>query len=222
MAGNDAKFPTDRGEIELRAQESMSQINRLLKFPAPAVVRFVAFFAATIPYGKPKFDALPGSIRRTAEDVGFRPICYFWWGLWPLPMMFNTPQFVGPEGFVKLESYKKRRFYMRTLFTDGTCITTSNNSARGINLLTTYIASVGDFEHDYLAHLEHVRNYIKSSNEQPIYNPDRETVRATYGVYNRLHIPTYGVVVMMASEIFIVAGIIYFAMRLADMIGVAA
>jgi len=209
MTGNDTKFPTDHGEIELRAQESFAQIDRLLKFPAPAVVRLGAFFAAAVPYGKPKFDVLPSSIREAAKDLGFRPVCYMWWGRWPLPLMVNTPQFVGPEGFTKLESYKGTRFYIRTLFTDGSCITTSNRAEGGKNLITKYVASVGDFEQDYLRHLEEVRNYMKSSGERPIYIPDRHTVSATYGVYNRLHVPAFAAAVLMLSELFIIACLIY-------------
>jgi hypothetical protein len=205
MAGNDTKFPTDSGEIELRAQESSAQINRLLKLPAPRIVRFGAFFAAAIPYGKPKFDVLPSSIRVAAQDVGFRPNCYMWWGHWPFPTMVNTPQFMGPEGFVKLESYQGKRFYMRTLFTDGTAISTSNNPKGNGNLRTTHIDSVGDFDQDYIAHLEAVRNYMQAIDARPIYTPDRKGVQASFAVFNRLQFPTDGVITILIAQSTLIA-----------------
>jgi len=200
-----AKFPTDGGEIELRAQESSAQINRLLKLPAPRILRFGAFFAAAVPYGKPKFDALPRSIRNAAQDAGFRPICYMWWGHWPFPTMVNTPQFMGPEGFVKLESNQGKRFCMRTLFTDGTAISTSNHTKRNGHLRTKHIDSVGNFGQDYIAHLEAVRNYMQAVDALPIYTPDRMGVQASFAVFNRLHFPTDDVITILIAQSALIA-----------------
>lgn len=208
MAGNDTNFPNESTEIQLRAEESMAQINRLLERPVPALPRIGAFFAVTIPYGLPSFGALPSDIQNAAQKSGFQPICYIWGGHWPFPVM-NTPQFVGPEGFVKLESYQAKHFYMRTLFTDGTAILTSNAPKGTGYLRTTLIDSVGDFAQDYATHLERVRSYMQAIDARPIYTPDRESMRASYAVVNRFQVPSDEIVIFLSTQSLLSVALLY-------------
>ncbi len=208
-------FTTDEEQIAQLTTAADADIAALLEKPRPAIIRIGGFLSVAIPHGMPKFSMLPSPVRTAAEALGFRPVCYMRWGHWPLPMM-NTPQWIGPDGFVKLESYGRARFYMNTLFTDGTAISSTNATSPSGNLATKYLKSSGDFQGDYLAHLAAVREHMDANWVRPIYRPDRKMIQKSYGVFNHLQIPVPAVLQFLAFQTFfsvMVAYVLYSLLR---------
>jgi hypothetical protein len=204
-------FTADADKIAQLTAASEADIAELMKKPRPAIIRFGGFLSAAIPHGMPKFSMLPDKASAAAETLGFRPVCFMRWGHWPLPMM-NTPQWIGPEGFVKLESYGRARFYMNTMFTDGTAISSTNAKSPSGNLDTLYLTSCGDFQRDYVAHLAAVREHMDTTWVRPIYRPDRKLIQKSYRVFYHLQLPVSAVLQFLMfqfSFVFLIAYAVY-------------
>jgi hypothetical protein len=76
----------------------------------------------SIPLRPCKLEHIPEPARSAARAIGFRPLVFMLHGP-VLPMA--TPNFVGPEGFIKLEVYGGQRIYLFTYFDDGTEVETA-------------------------------------------------------------------------------------------------
>jgi len=201
------QFSSDEADIERETRKADGQLDVLLKTPVPFLLKISHILGAAISYGKPNWKQLPPSLRDDVQEIGFKPCCKILWGHWPLPYM-RTPQWIGPEGFTQLEAYHGKRFYLTTLFTDGTAIATTNRSEGGGNALTEYEISSGDFKQDYRDHLDEVRNYMGKANVQPIYSPTPALIRKRFEVLYRLQTPLPAAVAAIATQASLVIGVV--------------
>ncbi len=193
------QFPNDQAEIERAVQKADAHFDALLKTPVPLVLRISQIFGASIPYGKPDLKKLPASVRQDVQELGFKPCCNMLWGHWPLPFM-STPQWIGPEGFTKLESYFGKHFYLATLFADGTAISMTNRREGGSNTMTEYQIASGDFKKDYRDHLEAVRRHMENGSVQPIYASTSALLRRRYAVFYRLHMSPASALTALSTQ----------------------
>jgi len=202
---NEYGFPTDEATVMERAMITPDRIAALRDAQHGALARLHDLLGVARPGNPPGFDGLPAREAQAAREIGFRPVCWMRWGHLPLPLMRN-PQFVGPEGFVKMECYRHRRVYLATTFDDGSALTTSPRG--GANARTEYLAATGDFREDYRAHLARVREIVDHRGVRPIYRPTVDALTATYRLFYLYHIPPALGVVMVAQNVGIVAMLI--------------
>ena len=197
----------DLDDVAAGVQRAPQQFEHLLNAPVPLHNRVSQFFAAAVVYGKPTFSLLPPDIRETAQTLGFEPSCYVLWGHLPVLLM-STPQFVGPDGYTKLEVYQGRRFYIQTMFADGTGVTHTNNPAAKNDGKITYFQSTGDFLRDYYAHLETVRRYVRNHETLPIFSPTPELIKKRFSVFFRHHVSAASVVMALGVQAFLIYWVI--------------
>ncbi|MEZ4462668.1 MAG: hypothetical protein R3E66_23660 [bacterium] len=203
----------DLGDVAAGADRASQQFEELLRQPVPLHSRISQWFGGAVAYGKPKFSKLPPSIREDAQALGFQPCCNVLWGHYPILMM-STPQFIGPEGFVKLECYRGNRFYMQTMFADGSAITHTNNPVGGTNLKTTYLQSSGDFRRDYETHKDAVRKYVSDHGTLPIFTPTPKLILKRYAVVYRHQGPPSMVVLALTTQAMLVFSFVYLVVLL--------
>ena len=203
----DIGFPTDLATIDSLTQDTAAKVARLRSAERPALLRLNNFLGVAIPSAKPPaWSALPGYVRDAAQEIGFKPVCKLTWGHWPLPLM-RQPQFIGPDGFAKLECYRRGRCYLATMFDDGTAISTAPGN--GGNALTVYLPATGDFQADYDTHLRAVRRAMDERGVTPLYRANREALAETYDIFYLYQCPQGFAVLLMLQTFALAAGIIF-------------
>ncbi|MCA9600229.1 MAG: hypothetical protein KC776_43295 [Myxococcales bacterium] len=116
-----------------------------------------------------------------------------------------TPNFIGPEGFVKLEVYSGRRVYLMTMFDDGHAVSTSPLGKA--NRRTEYLDATGDLRADYLAHLRAVAERVRRSGSRPLYRTTPKAFSAVWKLF-----PLYQVNEAMALLMLVLPALIFFAL----------
>ena len=196
-------FPIDQPTVDTRTQDTAAKVARLRSADRPALLRLNNFLGASVPSSKPpSWSALPSEVRDAAQRIGFQPVCQLTWGHWPMPLM-RQPQFIGPEGFAKLECYRGGRCYLSTTFDDGTAISTAPRS--GGNAKTQYLQASGDFEADYRAHLRAVRQAMDARAVTPLYRANPEALAETYDVFYLYQCPQ-GLAAFLMLQTFLLTG----------------
>lgn len=207
MIADDYGFTTDEVEIMNRAMQTPAKVERLLAEPRALPARLNLMLSKQSAAGMPgerDLSAL-GDVAATVGELKFRPVCYVKWGSWPIALL-RAPQWVGPDGFTKLEIYG-HHFYLSTYFDDGHAISTSSRGF-GMNECTSYLRSTGDFEQDYRDHLQAVRNRIDQTGAKPLYRPTPETLIEVWKIYPYFMVPTWMAIRKIGNAVALVIAVI--------------
>lgn len=203
----DVDFVTDDAAVMERAERTPEVVQQLIARPCNPLVRLNMWLSVAHASGTPRWEDLSPAVAAAARELGFRPVTWIRWGHLPLPLM-KTPQFVGPDGFVKLEYYRRSGgVYLATTFDDGTALTTT--ASAGANARTEYMRATGDLRADYAAHLARVAAINAERGVRPLYRPTPATVRDVFRLFYRCHIPTGLMVVVMTQNIAIAGMLLY-------------
>ena len=179
----DARLATTRREIGLCSAETPRIVSELLG--RAGVVRWlVRCTYLSIGLGPCDLDDIPEPARQAAMALGFSPLIWMLHG--PL-LPLRTPNFIGPEGFVKLEVYGGARIYLFTYLDDGTEVETA--PGRMLNIRSEGLQGSGDLERDYAVHLERVLALIQERGCRPIYRSTPEALKAAWRLYPAFFTP---------------------------------
>jgi len=202
-------FPITPESIAEKAEETHAQTQKLLSLPRPLAIRIGEFLGASFAYGTPAFGLLPTRIRKIAEDLGFRPICFVRSGVFPL-LILSTPFWIGPEGFVRLECNRDGYFHLRTLMTNGVDVVVAKRRPESQSPLI-FILTTDDFRQDYLALIQMVQKEADATAATPIYSADPLHLRAVVRAHNHLHRPIWAVVAFLCFYAIFLGAIAYLA-----------
>jgi hypothetical protein len=200
--------------IAEKAEDTHAQTQKLLSIPRPFMIRIGETLGASFAYGMPAFGLLPPDIRGVAEEIGFRPLCFVRSGYLPL-LIISTPFWVGPEGFVRLDTNADGNFHARALMTDGTDIALAKHRQESTHPMV-HIPSTGDFRHDYLELIELAQKHTDATGATPIYMADQFHVRGVFRAFNHLHRPVWAVVLFLCFDALFLGGLVWLAYKAAS------
>jgi hypothetical protein len=157
----------------------------------------------------PSFTDIPHAVRPAARELGFVPMAWVVHG--PTPPL-STPNFIGPDGFVKLEVYGKQRVYLSTNFDDGTAVSTARR--HGANARTTFLTATGDLRADYLAHLAEVARQMKQRGCRPLYRSTHAAMSACFRLFPAYHAPAIGIPLLLLPSAMMLFVLLWAATKL--------
>lgn len=173
----DAGLAVTRRGVQEECDETPRVVRQLLRSANP--LRWLARLTyLSVPLRACSLDDIPSQSREAARELGFRPLIWMLHG--PL-LPLRTPNFIGPEGFVKLEVFGGERIYLFTYLDDGTEVETAPGKA--MNLRTVVLEGTGDLARDYAAHLDCVLDLVRKRGCRPIYRATPETLVLAWRMY---------------------------------------
>jgi hypothetical protein len=205
------RLATSPDAIESRSAETPAIVERLCARSWHPLRRLFGWTYRRWVRYTPSFVDIPKSARGAARELGFTPLA---WVVHGAPPSIETPNFIGPDGFIKLEVFDERRLYLYTNFDDGTAVSTSPGF--GGNIRTTYLRGTDDLRADYLAHLAEVGRQMKERGCQPLYRSTLDALVACYRLFPAYQVPVRGIPLLLlplAVVLFVIlalAGMIFF------------
>jgi len=182
----EAGLATTRREIAERCAETPRTVHALQR-RAGLLRMLLAVTYISIPLRPCKLEDIPDSARSAARELGFQPLLKMLHG--PL-LPLVTPNFIGPEGFVKLEVFGGQRIYLFTYLDDGTEVETAPGPM--LNARTVKLQGTADLERDYAVHLDQVLQIVRERNCRPIYRATPEALVSAWRLYPTHFIPLWG------------------------------
>lgn len=201
---HEAGLPTRRAQIAAAAGETPATVERLIRGTKMSLSRQLFRWTYRL-----RGDAacrladIPQRARVAAAALGFRPVAWVRHG--PI-FTLRTPNFVGPEGFVKLEVFGGERVYLFSYLDDGTSVETAPGAA--MNARTTVLKGTDDLEADYAAHVAKVLELMRARGCQPLGLSSREALLAEYRLFPVLFMPEAACVMQLVAIVGLVAMVV--------------